>query len=193
MVQQSPHVYFDRQTSTRRSQATVSLISGMPLQPFPFDVLDTIKEDVAEPQPNLVHLDFSHLSSFERVGEQFATSGIVFHNTIALRPSNPSFLIGSEQTVLMGAPKSGLLDATFLRPAKFVTIALTGSRRTVVTGFDAAGAIVDKAEISEANLVSAHNNYQPNYPVYLQATDIHRMRLRSIGGQFTVSSMTFGY
>lgn len=192
MIQQSPRASSDVQVRTRCSNPAAPIISNLQLRALPFPGMRVARETVVEAQPDIVHLDLSSLQCFEAVDGQYEDSGILFKNTIAVRPSNPSFLSEPNQTVLMGAPKSGLLDATFLRPAKLVSVSLTGSRRTVLTGFNTEGAIADKAEMATGNLLDSNSDYPVNHSLCLcSSKGIQRIRIRSIGGQFTVSTIVF--
>lgn len=198
MVQQSPTVSFKETTFkeayfSEGNYPSVKCAPSRPLNPFPFQASDALGSELVSRCPQLVHLDLSHLECFEVVERQFIEWGIEFHNAIALHPSNPSFPVEEGCTVLMGAPRSGLLDATFKRPVRLVSTLLTGSRRTVMTAFDAAGAIVAKAEIPKSNLAQPAATYPPNKPIHLQADGIHRIRVRSVGGQFTMGNLSFGY
>lgn len=192
MIQQSSPVSSDAKTYSNTTQVSATFVPKTPFKAFPFQKIDTEEAELSVSNPNLVHLDFEGLSCFEVVEKQFSQLGIVFHNAIALRPSNPSFPVEPGQTVLMGAPRAGLLDATFIRPVRFVSALLTSSRRAVITAFDETDAIVAKTEIPRANLATSNTSCSPNQPIYLQAAAIHRIRIRSIGGQFTMGSVAFG-
>jgi hypothetical protein len=200
MVQQSSTVSFKETPFSAketpclaRTQSPLTFAPEHPFNPFPFQKIETANAELATIPPQLVHLDFKHLGCFEVVERQFIQWGIEFHNAIALHPSNPSFPVENGHAVLMGAPRAGLLDATFTKPVRLVSALLTGSRRTVMTAFDAAGAIVAKAEIPKANLAHPDAPYAPNQHLHLQARAIHRIRVRSIGGQFTMGNVSFGY
>ncbi len=175
-----------------KTQSPLTFAPDCSFNPFPFQNIETARADLAHVTPQLVHLDFKHLGCFEVVDRQFIQWGIEFHNAIALHPSNPSFPVENGHAVLIGAPRAGLLDATFTKPVRLVSALLTGSRRTVMTAFDAAGAIVAKAEIPKANLAHSDAPCAPNQHLRLQARAIHRIRVRSIGGQFTMSDVSFG-
>lgn len=193
MIQQSSSVSSDAKTYSDMTQARTIFVPKTPLNPFPFHKIDTTDAELTISSPNSVHLDFENLGCFEAVEKQFLQVGVVFHNAIALKPSNPSFPVEFGQTVLMGAPRSGLLDATFVRPVKFVHALLTSSRRAIITAFDETDAIVAKAEIPTANLANSNASCSPNQPICLKASAIHRIRIRSIGGQFTMGNVAFGY
>lgn len=193
MVQQSSTVSLNKNPRSDRTQPLPTLVPDHPFHPFPFQKIEITDSEMVRVCPQLVHLDFSHLGCYEVVERQFIQWGIEFHNAIALHPSNPSFPVEEEGTVLMGAPRSGLLDATFKKPVCLVSALLTGSRRTVMTAFDASGTIVAKTEIPKANLAHSDAPFPPNQAIHLQADGISRIRVRSIGGQFTMGSLSFGY
>ena len=193
MIQQSSLVSSDAKTYSDMTQTKAVFVPKIPLNSFPFHKIDTTDAELTFSSPNPVQLDFEDLSCFEAVEKQFLQLGVVFHNAIALKPSNPSFPVESGQTVLMGAPRAGLLDATFTRPVKFVNALLTSSRRAIITAFDETDEIVAKAEIPKANLANSHTSCSPNQSICLQAAAIYRIRIRSIGGQFTMGGVAFGY
>jgi hypothetical protein len=192
MIQQSPRASSDVQVQTRQLHTATPIFSPPELPVLPLERRRSPWARVAQPQSTPIRLDLSSLRSFEVVDDQYAASGVIFQNTIALHPSNPSFCQTPGQIVLMGAPKSGMLEARFTRPAKFVSITLTGSRRTVMTGFDVNGAIAGKAETTTGNLANSGSPYPHDLPLELHCQDgIQRIRIRSIGGQFTLSGVTF--
>jgi len=59
--------------------------------------------------PNCICLDLENLKCFEAVERQYERWGVIFHNSLAIQPSNPVFPTHSGLTVLIGAPKSGFL------------------------------------------------------------------------------------
>ncbi len=162
-----------------------------PPKVFPFRPVEILNVEPAVIDDRLIHLDLEHLTCFEVVDHQFSRSGIIFNNAIALKPSNPLFPTG--QTVLMGAPQSGMIEATFAQPIRFVSALLTGSRRTVMTAFNEKNTIIAKAEIPRATLAKPGSSGLPHQPTTLCAQAIHRISIRSIGGQFTMNDVAFSH
>ncbi|MBW4661033.1 MAG: hypothetical protein KME15_20340 [Drouetiella hepatica Uher 2000/2452] len=153
-----------------------------------------------------IRLDMESLQCFESVDRQFADWGVVFANTIAISPSNPSYPAYSGNMVLMSAPKNGYLEATFLRPASFVSGFVTSSRRAVLTAFDAENQAIARTETEGANLalgadlmedsglIAAENFDKPNHPnaqLVLSAANIHRITIHALGGQLTLDDFCF--
>ncbi|NET17516.1 MAG: hypothetical protein F6K08_34195, partial [Okeania sp. SIO1H6] len=68
--------------------------------------------------PSCISLDLENLKSFEVVDHQFKNWGLTFSNAIAIEPSNPAFAVPPGVKVLMGAPKSGLIEIHFKSPVK---------------------------------------------------------------------------
>lgn len=160
---------------------------------FAYQRLDTTGAELVPSSPRLIHLNFEELSCFEVVERQFETWGVVFKNAIAIKPSNPAFPPKSGQTVLMGSPRAGVLEASFNRPAQFVSAFLTSSRRTAMTAFDENDTPIAETEIPAANLADSGSSCEPNIQLNLKASNICRVCVRSCGGQFTVDDFAFGF
>lgn len=191
MIQQSSTVSSVSTPQPTVVQDRVNVASGA-VKPFLFGRIDTTGAELVKPQPPLTHLDFEHLRCFESVEQQFVALGVEFHNAIALRPSNPAFPPSPGQTVLIGAPRSGVLDASFKRPVEMISVILTASRRTVITAFDQMDRAIAKTELPRANLATSASSDSPNRHLQIYAQDIHRIRVRSVGGQFIIGDFAFG-
>jgi hypothetical protein len=141
-----------------------------------------------------IQLDLEGLACFAGVDQQFESLGVTFSNAIALHPSNPAYPTQSgKTTVLMGAPKSGWLEASFRSPVRFVSGSVTSSRRTVLAAFDANNTQLVQIESLGANLASADSEPPPNTELSLRANDIHRIVFYSFNGQLTLSEFKFGF
>jgi hypothetical protein len=138
-----------------------------------------------------VQLDFEDLSSCTIVADQFEAQGVRFANAIALRPSNPAYRSDSGEIVLMGAPKSGYLEARFLRPVQFVSGSVTSSRRTVLTVFDEHNQTIACTETPGTNLAESGAAYPANMPLRLSAANIHRVTFHAFDGQLTLADFCF--
>ena len=143
--------------------------------------------------PTCVQLDWEDLPCFEVVSHQFQQWGVIFTNAIALHPSNPAFPCRSGATVIMGVPKSGWIEARFLRPVCFVGGFVTCSRRTVLSAYDLKDSLLAQAEISGPNLAGSGSTIAPNAPLHLQAPNIHRITFSCFDGQFTLDDFRFSF
>jgi hypothetical protein len=136
-----------------------------------------------------VRLDLEDLSCFTTVERQYEQWGVLFNNAVALRPSNPAYPPRSGMTVLLGAPKSGWIEATFLHPVQYVSSFVTSSRCTVMSAFNHQNQLVAQTESLAANLKngSTHGNLR----LSLNAANIYRVTLHSFNGQLTVDDFCF--
>lgn len=165
-------------------------------KPFAFSGLqglETGPSELATRMATCVRLDWEDLQCFEVVNRQFESWGVTFANAIALRPSNPAYPTYSGVMVLMGAPRNGWLEITFLRPVRFVSGFITSSRRTIVTAFDGNNQPVAKVETAGANLAGSKLAAAPNMQLSLNGSDIHRVVFRAFDGQFTLDTLCFSF
>jgi hypothetical protein len=153
--------------------------------------LDVGDAELAVSPAQCFRLDLEDLECFEAVHRQFERWGIVFSNTIALRPSNPAYPAYSGVMVLMSAPKNGYIEVSFVRPASFVSSFITSSRRTVVTAFDSSGNAIACAETQGANLATSNTEISPNTQLSLKAKNIHRVTFHAFDGQVTLDDFCF--
>lgn len=184
MIQQESNMAFDVEPES----ATTDFA-----EPFVCQTFDTTGAELELTEPRLIYLDLEELSCFEVVERQFEAWGVVFKNAIALNPSNPAFPPKSGQTVLMGSPRSGMLEATFSRPAKFVSAFVTTSHRAAMIAFDKDNKPLAEAEVPGANLADGHSSYEPNMRLSVKASNIDHICVRSLGGQFTIDDFAFGF
>jgi hypothetical protein len=141
--------------------------------------------------PAQVHLNFEDLKCFENVDRQFQQWGVTFNNCIAIRPSNPAFPPHSGSTVLMGAPKSGWLEAVFLYPVKCVSAFVTTSQKLVLAAYNQDNQLLTEVEISEPNLAGSDSSIPPNVPLSVAAADIYRVTYCAFDGQFILDDFNF--
>lgn len=134
-----------------------------------------------------VRLDLEDLPCFCEVDCQYERWGVLFKNAVAIRPSNPAFPPRSGMMVLLGAPESGWLEVTFLRPVQYVSSFITSSRRTVMQAFDAYGQLVAETESLAANFASSDANLR----LSLNGSNISKITLQSFNGQLTVDDLCF--
>ena len=140
-----------------------------------------------------VCLDLEDLDGFTVLTDQFAESGVLFENAIAITPSNPAFPVRSGKRVLIGAPSAGWLSATFNQPVAWVGAYITGSKSVLISAFDATDRLLAQAELPSANMANGRNNLPPNHPMLLQADGIASVRVDCAGGQFTLDDFSYSY
>ncbi|MEG5002287.1 MULTISPECIES: hypothetical protein [unclassified Microcoleus] len=143
--------------------------------------------------PAIVRVALEDLKCFEVVEHQFAHWGVTFSNAVAIQPSNPSFFTGSGATVLMGAPKSGLIEVTFKYPVRWVSGLVTSSRRTVLSACDIDGNPIVQDEMPAPNLVGSNSPIDPRAPLRVKAPNIHKITFYAFDGQLIVDDLTFGF
>jgi hypothetical protein len=142
--------------------------------------------DLAKP----VCLNLENLQYFEVVERQYQRWGVVFQNCIALLPSNPAFpSLGNK--VLMGAPKSGMLEAIFEYPVQSVSALVTSSQRLVWTAYDRDRNVLTQSILDDPNLANSDSPIPPNIRLTLRAKDIYRVHLCAFDGQFIISDFSF--
>lgn len=142
-------------------------------------------------QCHQVRIDLEDLDRFTFVTDQFAEVGVTFKNAVAIEPSNPMYPPKSGNRVLIGAPSSGWLSATFHQPVAWVGAYITGSRSVLMSAFDAADRLLAKIELPAANLANGENEMPPNYPMLLKAEGIASIRVHCVGGQFTLDDFSY--
>lgn len=143
--------------------------------------------------PAQIHLNLEDLKCFEAIDRQFRAWGVLFHNCIAIHPSNPAFPALSGSTVLIGAPKSGWLEATFLRPVCQVSAAATSSQRLVLSAYDRDNHRLAQSELPAANLAGSDSSIPPNTLLSIKAPNIYRVTFCAFDGQFTVDDLSFQF
>lgn len=141
--------------------------------------------------PACVDLDLEELQGFEVVNAQFRHLGITFSNAIALKPSNPAYPVRSGKILLLGAPKSGLLEATFEQPVQFVRGYFTSSRQLVMSAYDRDDNLLAQTETPGANLAGSGSPVPPNAELSLHTPGIHRIVCYAFGGELTVDDISF--
>ncbi|MBW4669372.1 MAG: hypothetical protein KME60_18620 [Cyanomargarita calcarea GSE-NOS-MK-12-04C] len=144
-----------------------------------------------ESVPKCVYLKLEDLKCFETVERQYESWGVIFNNCIAIQPSNPAFPPHSGLVVLMGSPKSGLLEATFVNPVAIVDAFVTSSQPLVLSAYDRDRQLVAKTILPAANLANSDSVEPPNVLLSVRANEIHRVTFCAFDGQFTVDDFSF--
>jgi hypothetical protein len=150
---------------------------------------DTSNSPVAE----CIFLQLDNLKCFEVVEHQYESKGVIFHNCIAIQPSNPAFPAHSGVVVLMGSPKSGLLEATFIRPVNSVSAFVTSSQRLIMSAYDRDRQVLNQAVLPTGNLANSDSGIAPNTLLSVSGDNIHSVSFRAFDGQFTVDDLSFCY
>jgi hypothetical protein len=141
--------------------------------------------------PTYTCLNLKDLKCFETVDRQYERSGIIFNNCIAIQPSNPAFSPNSDVTVLMGSPKSGFLEATFLRPVRWVSTFVTSSQRLVFCAYDRHNQLLTQTELPAANLANSGSVLPPRTLLSLTANNIYYITFSAFDSQFIIDDFSF--
>lgn len=150
---------------------------------------DTVDSPVSE----CILLQLDNLKCFEVVEHQYESRGVIFNNCIAIEPSNPAFPPHSGVVVLMGSPKSGLLEATFVRPVNLVSAFVTSSQQLVLSAYNRDRQLLNEAILPCGNLANSDSTVAPNTLLTVSADDIYSVSFRAFYGQFTVDDLSFCY
>ncbi|MBD2530193.1 hypothetical protein H6G97_11680 [Nostoc flagelliforme FACHB-838] len=141
--------------------------------------------------PTCICLDLEDLKCFEPVERQYERWGVIFHNSLAIQPSNPAFPAYSGLTVLMGAPKSGFLEATFLHPVNSVSAFVTSSQRLVLSAYDRDRQLLAQTALPGSNLANSDSAISPNTLLSINVNDIYSVTFCAFDGQFTLDNFRF--
>ncbi|TBR61023.1 hypothetical protein B4U84_09430 [Westiellopsis prolifica IICB1] len=142
-------------------------------------------------RPKSIDLNIEDLKCFEVVKDQYQKLGVVFDNCIAIQPSNPAFPTKSGLLVLMGAPKGGYLEATFLQPVQFVSALVTSSQRLVLSAYNRDRQLLTQTALPGANLANSDAALPPNTRLSLTVDDIYSITFCAFDGQFTIDDFSF--
>ncbi|MGH2415407.1 MAG: hypothetical protein ACRDEA_17305 [Microcystaceae cyanobacterium] len=143
--------------------------------------------------PTCIYLTLEDLRCFEAVERQYEQWGVIFNNCIAIQPSNPAFPAHSGLVVLMGAPKNGYLEATFLRPVHFVSAFVTSSQRLVFSAYASDRQLLTQTVLPGANLANSDSAVPANTLLSVSANEIHRITFCAFDGQFIIDDFSFCY
>jgi hypothetical protein len=148
-------------------------------------------ENASANTPSCIALNFEDLKCFETVERQYESWGVIFHNSLAIQPSNPAFPTHSGVTVLMGSPKSGLLEVSFLQPVNWVSAFVTSSQRLVLTAYDRDRKLLAQTVLPGANLANSDSPIPPNTLLSIAANGIHHLTFSAFDGLFTLDNFRF--
>ncbi|WP_234300759.1 hypothetical protein [Sphaerospermopsis aphanizomenoides] len=168
--------------------------SDIPNEIVASDSQDLVNEDIDDEQvtlPRCIRLNLDNLKSYETVHNQFKRLGIIFHNCLAIQPSNPAFPRHSGINLLMGSPKSGLLEVTFVRPVNWVSALVTSSQRLVIYAYDEEDKLLNESVLPTANIVNSGSDIPPNTMLSVSANYIKKVCFCAFDGHFTLDEFKF--
>ncbi|MEM7727527.1 MAG: hypothetical protein AAF208_14350 [Cyanobacteria bacterium P01_A01_bin.45] len=142
---------------------------------------------------NYISIKLDNLRCFETVEKQYQNQGVIFDNTIAIEPSNPAFPTQFHQFVLMGSPKGGCMEATFIKPVRSVRAYVTSSRRLEFCGYNRDRQLVDKAVLQGGNLANSGSNINPGSLLSISGNEIYNVTFSTFDGQFIVDGFSYCY
>ena len=143
--------------------------------------------------PSCIRLGLTDLKSFEVVDHQFRYWGVTFSNALAIEPSNPAFAVPSGIKVLMGAPKSGLIEINFKYPVKFISGLVTSSRRTVLSAYNQNEELLAEDEMPSSNLLDSDAVIPPSAKLTVNTGNIHKVTFYAFDGQLIIIDLSFGF
>lgn len=144
-------------------------------------------------KPLSVYLNLEDLKCFEVVDSQFRDYGITLQNAIALQPSNPAYPTRNGNTVLMGSPKNGWLEATFSQTISKFCCYVTSSQRTIISAYDSQDKLLARQSLPGANLAGFDSQLPPNAQLLIETDNISRITLYAFDGQLTASDLSFDF
>ncbi|MGH1392623.1 MAG: hypothetical protein ACRAVC_01125 [Trichormus sp.] len=141
--------------------------------------------------PTCISLSLEDLKCFEVVEHQYEQWGVIFHNCLAIQPSNPAFPTKSGMTVLMGSPKNGFLEASFSRPVNWVSTCVTSSQRLVLSAYNGDRQLLSQNILPGPNLANSDSSLSPNLLLSVAAKNIRYITFCAFDGQFTIDEFRF--
>ena len=144
-------------------------------------------------RPSSLCLNLEDLKCFEAVEHQFQHYGITFKNAIALQPSNPAYPPRTSTNVLMAAPKSGWLEATFSQPICEFCCYVTSSQRTILSAYDHQDKLLIRKSMTGQNLAGSDSQIPPNVQMRIEEPNISRISFYAFDGQLTVADLSFSF
>ncbi|BAZ38631.1 hypothetical protein NIES4101_45710 [Calothrix sp. NIES-4101] len=179
-----------RKVNSSKAQKLINPVTRLNPILRPYDLEDT-NVVVEQGVDNCISLNLDTLQCFESVELQYEELGVVFSNCIAIQPSNPAFPTERGVTVLMGAPKSGFLEASFVRPVNVVNLRVTSSQRLIMSAYNRDRQVIAHDVLPGANLANTDSIIPPNALLSLKAQEIYSISLCAFDGQFTIDKFEF--
>ncbi|MEM7556856.1 MAG: hypothetical protein AAF378_22735 [Cyanobacteria bacterium P01_A01_bin.84] len=150
-------------------------------------------EDRSSSYLNYISIKLDNLRCFETVERQYKNEGVIFNNTIAIEPSNPAFPTLVHRFVLMGSPKSGFMEASFIKPVKSVCAYVTSSQRLEFCAYNRDRQLIGKAILPGANLANSGSSLDPSSLLSINGDDIHDVTFSAFDGQFIIDGFSYCY
>ena len=143
--------------------------------------------------PSCIRIALENLKSFEVLEHQFQHWGVTFSNVIIIEPSNPAFAVPPGIKVLMGAPKSGLIEMNFTSPVSFVSALIRSSRRTILSAYNQNEELLAKEEMLTSNLLVSDSIIPSNTKLTVNVENIHKVVFYAFDGQLIIIDLSFGF
>lgn len=153
--------------------------------------IEEVMTDTQLTVPTCICLNLDDLKCFETVEHQYEKWGVIFHNCLAIQPSNPAFPTHSGLTVLMSSPQSKFLEATFLKPVSCVSALVTSSQRLVFSAYDRDRQLLAQTVLPSSNLANTESVLPPNTLLSITAKNISSVTFCAFDGQFTLDNFRF--
>ena len=143
--------------------------------------------------PSCIRLVLENLKSFEVLEHQFQHWGVTFSNVIIIEPSNPAFAVPKGMKVLMGAPKSGLIEMNFTSPVNFVSGLIRSSRRTILSAYNQNEELLAQDEMLTSNLLDSDSIIPYNKKLTVNVENIYKAIFYAFDSQLIVVDLSFGF
>lgn len=143
--------------------------------------------------PSCIHLGLETLKSFEVIEHQFQNWGVTFFNAMIIEPSNPAFAVPQGIKVLMGAPRSGLIEINFTRPANFVSGFIRSSRRTILSAYNQREELLARDEMPTSNLICSDSIITPHVRLTVNAKNIYKVIFYSFDAQLIIVDLNLSF
>ncbi|QIR39963.1 hypothetical protein HCG51_26830 [Tolypothrix sp. PCC 7910] len=153
--------------------------------------VQAVENNTQENTRNCICLNFEDLKCFEPVDRHYESLGVIFHECLAIQPSNPAFPTHSGSIVLMGSPQTELLEVSFVRPVNLVSALVTSSQRLVLSAYGCDRQLLAQTVLPVANLANSDSAITPNAQLSVAANDIHSVTFSVFNGLFTLDNFRF--
>ncbi|BAY98153.1 hypothetical protein NIES37_21010 [Tolypothrix tenuis PCC 7101] len=153
--------------------------------------VEALADTTQENSHNCICLNFEDLKCFEAVERQYESLGVIFHECLAIQPSNPAFPTHSGSIVLMGSPQTELLEVTFLRPVNQVSALVTSSQRLVLSAYGRDRQLIAQTVLPVSNLANSDSAITPNAQLSVAANEIYSVTFSVFNGLFTLDNFRF--
>lgn len=143
--------------------------------------------------PSCIRIVLENLKSFEVLEHQFQHWGVTFSNAIIIEPSNPAFAVPQGIKVLMGSPKSGIIEMNFTSPVNFVSALIRSSCRTTLSAYNQNEELLAKDEMLTSNLLDSDSVIPSNTELTVNVENIHKVVFYTFDAQLIIVDLSFGF